>query len=131
MRLRQLRKLEEMELNKERAALAKEREQLDRLLKSTKKQWERLTKDLSALKDKFGDPRRTEVRPVAGSVRAEIDWTQMIEREPITVILSERGWIRGMKGHGRPAHRGHIGRENGNSGGSANDPLQCVAMARR
>jgi topoisomerase-4 subunit A len=51
------------------------------------------------MKDKFGDERRTLLKPVAGSVRAEIDWTQMIEKEPITVILSERGWIRAMKGH--------------------------------
>ncbi|HEU0309648.1 MAG TPA: DNA topoisomerase IV subunit A [Sphingomicrobium sp.] len=102
MRLRQLRKLEEMELNKERGALAKEREQLDRLLKSPRKQWERLTKDLAAMKDKFGDPRRTQLKPEAGAVRAEIDWTQMIEKEPITVILSQRGWIRAMKGHVAP-----------------------------
>ena len=99
MRLRQLRRLEEMELNKERAALAKEREGLDRLLKSPKKQWERLTKDLGALKEKFGDPRKTHIAPQAAAARTEIDWTQMIEKEPITVILSQRGWIRAMKGH--------------------------------
>ena len=99
MRLRQLRKLEEMELNKERDALAREREELDKLVKDPVRQKKRLKKDLAAMKDKFGDERRTLLKPVAGSVRAEIDWTQMIEREPITVILSERGWIRAMKGH--------------------------------
>jgi topoisomerase-4 subunit A len=52
---------------------------------------------------KFGDARRTEVRPEAGAARAEIDWSQMIEKEPITVILSQRGWIRAMRGHLAPA----------------------------
>jgi topoisomerase-4 subunit A len=88
-----------MELTKERAALAKEREELDLLVKEPGRQKRRLKKDLAAMKDKFGDARRTELKPAAGSARAEIDWTQMIEKEPITVILSERGWIRAMKGH--------------------------------
>ncbi|HXG80234.1 MAG TPA: DNA topoisomerase IV subunit A, partial [Sphingomicrobium sp.] len=99
MRLRQLRKLEEMELNAERAALVKEREELDKLVNSRDRQKTRLKKDLAALKDKFGDPRRTDIRPQAAAARTEIDWTQMIEKEPITVILSQRGWIRAMKGH--------------------------------
>src|SRR4030095_15674817 len=59
MRLRQLRKLEEMELAKERAALAKEREELDKLVSTQERQKTRLKKDLAAMKDKFGDPRRT------------------------------------------------------------------------
>ncbi|MFL6751261.1 MAG: DNA topoisomerase IV subunit A [Sphingomicrobium sp.] len=99
MRLRQLRRLEEMELTKERSALTKEREELDKLVNEPGRQKRRLLKDLGAMKEKFGDARRTEVKPEAGSVRAEIDWTQMIEKEPITVILSQRGWIRAMKGH--------------------------------
>ncbi|MEA3079947.1 MAG: topoisomerase subunit, partial [Sphingomonadales bacterium] len=97
MRLRSLRKLEEMEIGRERAALAKEREQLERLLASPKKQWERLKKNLGQLKDKFGDERRTRIEEVAPT--REIDWSAMIEKEPITVILSQRGWIRAMKGH--------------------------------
>ena len=48
---------------------------------------------------KFGDDRRTLIRPEAAAARAEIDWSQMIEKEPITVILSKRGWIRAMRGH--------------------------------
>jgi topoisomerase-4 subunit A len=97
MRLRSLRKLEEMEIGRERAALAKEREQLERLLASPKKQWDRLKKDLGQLKEKFGDERRTRIEEVAPA--REIDWSAMIEKEPITVILSQRGWIRAMKGH--------------------------------
>jgi topoisomerase-4 subunit A len=99
MRLRSLRKLEEMELNKERAALAKEREELDKLVNEPGRQKRRLLKDLTAMKAKFGDERRTDVRPEAAVARAEIDWSAMIEKEPITVILSQRGWIRAMKGH--------------------------------
>ncbi len=97
MRLRSLRKLEEMEIGKERAALAREREELIRLVESPARQRTRLKRDLAALKDKFGDDRRTRIEAVAPA--REIDWTAMIEREPITVILSRRGWIRAMKGH--------------------------------
>src|SRR4051794_15763034 len=97
MRLRSLRKLEEMEIGRERSALAKEKEQLERLVGSPRKQWQRLQKDLEQLKGKFGDERRTRIEE-AGLAR-DIDWSAMIEKEPITVILSRRGWIRAMKGH--------------------------------
>src|SRR4051812_24508650 len=97
MRLRSLRKLEEMEIGRERAALAKEKEQLERLVASPRKQWQRLQKDLEQLKAKFGDERRTRIEEA--STAREIDWSAMIEREPITVILSQRGWVRAMKGH--------------------------------
>jgi len=97
MRLRSLRKLEEIEIAREREALAKEREELSRLVESPARQRTRLKKDLAAVKDRFGDPRRTRIeeRPAP----KEIDWSAMIEKEPITVILSQRGWIRAMKGH--------------------------------
>ena len=97
MRLRQLRRLEETEIGRERAALVKEKEQLERLLANPKKQWQRLQKDLEQVKEKFGDKRRTEFAQAAPA--REIDWSAMIEKEPITVILSQRGWIRAMKGH--------------------------------
>ncbi len=97
MRLRSLRKLEEMEIGRERAALAKEKEQLERLVGSTKKQWQRLQKELEQLKVKFGDERRTRIEEVAPA--REIDWSAMIEKEPVTVMLSQRAWIRAMKGH--------------------------------
>ena len=97
MRLRSLRKLEEMEIGREREALAKEREDLVRLIESPQRQRTRLKKDLAGVKDKFGDDRRTRIEEVAPA--REIDWSAMIEKEPITVILSQRGWIRAMKGH--------------------------------
>ena len=98
MRLRSLRRLEEMEIAKEREALAKERDDLIKLVESPARQRTRLKRDLAAMKEKFADPRRTRIEEVATGTR-EIDWSAMIEREPLTVILSQRGWIRAMKGH--------------------------------
>src|SRR5947209_10743455 len=97
MRLSSFRKLEEMEIGKERAALAKEREELEKLVAEPGRQRRRLKRDLQTVKDKFGDDRRTRIEEVAHA--REIDWSAMIEKEPITVILSQRGWIRAMKGH--------------------------------
>jgi topoisomerase IV subunit A len=97
MRLRSLRKLEELEIGSERQALAKERADLVMLVAEEGLQWRRLKADLKRVKDKFGDERRTRLEE-AGATR-EIDWSAMIEKEPITVILSQRGWIRAMKGH--------------------------------
>ena len=98
LRLRSLRRLEEMEIAKEREKLAKERAELAALVESPVKQRNRLKRDLGAMREKFGDERRTRIGEVAAANR-EIDWSQMIEKEPITVILSQRGWIRAMKGH--------------------------------
>src|SRR3954451_16691809 len=100
MRLRSLRKLEEMEIGRERAALSKEREDLVKLVESPARQRTRLKRDLQALREKFADDRRTRIEEVAPA--REIDWSAMIEKEPITVILSQRGWIRAMKGHLAP-----------------------------
>jgi topoisomerase IV subunit A len=97
MRLRSLRRLEEMEIGRERQALQKERDELAALIESPRKQKNRLKKELAAISQKFGDDRRTRIEE-SPAVR-EIDWSAMIEKEPITVILSQRGWIRSMKSH--------------------------------
>ena len=102
MRLRSLRKLEEMELRKEHEALEKEKAELQSLLESPTKQKNRLKKDLGKIRDRYGaetllGKRRTTIEE-AGPAR-EIPLEAMIEREPITVILSQRSWIRAMKGH--------------------------------
>jgi topoisomerase-4 subunit A len=97
MRLRSLRKLEEMEIGREREALRNERDDLAKLIESPARQRTRLKRDLAAIRQKFGDERRTRVEESAPP--REIDWSAMIEKEPITVILSQRGWIRSMKGH--------------------------------
>jgi topoisomerase-4 subunit A len=106
MRLRSLRKLEEMQLRGERETLGREREELLKLVESTARQRTRLKKDLAALRDRYGPDtelgrRRTLIEEAAPP--REIPLEAMIEREPITVIMSQRGWIRAMKGHVDPA----------------------------
>lgn len=103
MRLRSLRKLEEFELRKERDALDKERADLTALLESPRKQRTRMKRDLTRIRDRYGADtvlgrRRTTIEEAAPT--RDIPLEAMIEREPITVILSQRGWIRAMKGHG-------------------------------
>jgi topoisomerase-4 subunit A len=102
MRLRSLRKLEEMQLRNERDGLIAEREDLQKLIDSPARQRTRLKKDLTALRDRYGPQtdlgRRRTLIEEAGPAR-EIPLEAMIEREPITVIMSRRGWIRAMKGH--------------------------------
>src|SRR3712207_1715569 len=102
MRLRSLRRLEEMELRRERDALIAEREELQKLIESPARQRTRLKKDLAALRDRYGPDteigRRRTLIEEAGPAR-EIPLEAMIEREPITVIMSKRGWIRAMRGH--------------------------------
>ena len=102
MRLRSLRKLEEMELRREHTELLKEREELQKLVESPARQRTRLKRDLAELRKRYGPDtplgrRRTAVEEAA--LAREIPLEAMIEREPITVILSQRGWIRAMKGH--------------------------------
>ena len=102
MRLRSLRKLEEMEIRKERDTLEEERKGLAALIESPARQRTRLKKDLAVLRDRYGPEtalgRRRTLIEEAGPAR-EIPLEAMIEREPITVIMSQRGWIRAMKGH--------------------------------
>jgi topoisomerase-4 subunit A len=102
MRLRSLRKLEEMELRREHADLLKEKDELEKLVESPARQRTRLKKDLAALRKRYGPEtdlgRRRSLVEEAAPAR-EIPLEAMIEREPITVILSERGWIRAMSGH--------------------------------
>ena len=102
MRLRSLRRLEEMEIRTEHDKLAKEREELVQLLDSPARQKTRLKKDLAALKARYGietihGKRRTLVLEAAPA--RDIPLEAMIDKEPITVIMSQRGWVRAMKGH--------------------------------
>ena len=102
MRLRSLRKLEEMQIRKERDSLEKEKDELVKLVESPARQRTRLKKDLAGLRERYGPEtalgRRRTLIEEAGPAR-EIPLEAMIEREPITVILSKRGWIRAMRGH--------------------------------
>jgi len=102
MRLRSLRRLEEIELLKEQDALMLERAELDDLLGSQTLQWTKIADQLRETRKVFGrdapgGARRTQFAE-AGEVE-EVPLEAMIEREPITVICSKMGWIRAMKGH--------------------------------
>jgi len=102
MRLRSLRRLEEMELRRERDELLKERAALEDLLASDRLQWKRISTELREVQAKFGKAtdlgrRRTDFAE-AGEVE-DVPLEAMIEREPITVVCSKMGWIRAMKGY--------------------------------
>ncbi len=102
MRLRSLRKLEEMEIRTEDGTLAKEEAGLKKLVKSEDEQWDRVSEEIREVKEKYGKKtplgrRRTDFAE-APEVGAELDEV-MVEKEPITVVCSEKGWIRSMKGH--------------------------------
>ena len=102
MRLRSLRRLEEIELRAERDALMKERAGLADLLDSDRLQWQQIGLELEVIRKAFGKAtelgRRRTSFAEAGEVE-EVSAEAMIEREPITVICSQMGWIRGLKGH--------------------------------
>ncbi|MDZ4139316.1 MAG: DNA topoisomerase IV subunit A [Erythrobacter sp.] len=102
MRLRSLRKLEEMELRKEQDALLAEEAELKALLESPAKQRTRLKRDLKALRKEYAEDtalgaRRTLIAEAAPAVEFSMD--AMIEKAPVTVILSQKGWIRAASGH--------------------------------
>ena len=100
MRLRSLRRLEEMEIRKEHASLTKELKGLQALLGSDKLRWKKIGDEIEATRKKFGTgplgDRRTEIGTLPTVVDVAPD--AFIEREAITVILSEKGWIRAVKG---------------------------------
>ncbi|MDQ1847161.1 DNA topoisomerase IV subunit A [Gemmobacter fulvus] len=102
MRLRSLRKLEEMELVAERDALLAERADLSELMASDILQWKRIGKDLADIQKQFGKGAAGGARRSTFADMADVEdvpYEAMIEREPITVICSKMGWIRAMKGH--------------------------------
>ena len=102
MRLRSLRKLEEMELRREHDELLAEQEELQKLLDSPARQRTRLKRDLANLRKDYAEDtalgrRRTTIAEAAPTVEFSMD--AMIEKAPVTVILSAKGWIRGASGH--------------------------------
>jgi topoisomerase-4 subunit A len=103
MRLRSLRKLEEIEISREHDNLTKELKGLKGLLRSEDKQWDVIRWQLGELAKQYGKDnplgkRRTTFEEM--TEQPEIDMREaMVEREPITVIMSQKGWVRAMKGH--------------------------------
>ena len=102
MRLRSLRRLEELELRAERDALMKERAGLADLLESDRLQWKQIGVELEAIRKVFGKDSVIGARRTAfadATETPEVPYEAMIERESITVICSKMGWIRALKGH--------------------------------
>jgi topoisomerase-4 subunit A len=101
MRLRSLRRLEEMEIRKEHKSLTKELKDINALLKSDDLRWTRIGEEIQEIQKKFGSgplgKRRTEI--AAAPAPMDVSAIIAVEREPITVILSEKGWIRALRGH--------------------------------
>ncbi len=104
MRLRSLRRLEEIELRSEHKALTEEQTHLNALLGSDKKQWGEITRQIGDLKKAYGKDtvlgrRKTSFADAPHADLADEAASAFIEREPITVVLSEKGWIRTLRGH--------------------------------
>ncbi|HUG60491.1 MAG TPA: DNA gyrase subunit A, partial [Methylomirabilota bacterium] len=103
MRLRNLRKLEEMEIRKEHAELTTEKGEIEALLASERKQWKTVRWQIGEVRKTFGPEtplgrRRTHFTEAPAHGAAEVSQA-LIEREPITVVISDKGWIRALKGH--------------------------------
>ncbi|MBB4400050.1 MULTISPECIES: DNA topoisomerase IV subunit A [Rhizobium/Agrobacterium group] len=103
MRLRNLRKLEEFEIRKEFDDLSNEKAEIEALLASDEKQWQTVAWEIGEVKKKYAKAteigrRRTQF---ADAPDADIEAIQqaMIEKEPVTIVISQKGWIRALKGH--------------------------------
>jgi topoisomerase-4 subunit A len=102
-RLRSLRKLEEMELKTELEKLTGEKDEIERLLGSTEIQWKVVGAQIKQVRKTFGPETKLGKRRTTfaqAPVTADIDLTEaMVEREPITVVLTRKNWVRALKGH--------------------------------
>jgi topoisomerase-4 subunit A len=103
MRLRNLRKLEEMEIKRENKELREEKENLEKLVRSEKEQWKTIAGEIKKVRETFGPKTRLGKRRTGFAEAPEHDEAAieeaMVVREPITVVVSEKGWIRALRGH--------------------------------
>ena len=102
LRLRSLSRLEEVEIKGEHDKLSKERREIKALLKSDEMQWDRITEEVKKTRETYSKKtalgRRRTTFADAPDIEVDLD-AALIEKEPITVLLSEKGWIRALKGH--------------------------------
>ncbi len=101
-RLRALRRLEEMALRKEQKALTEEKGAIEALIASDKKQWQAIAYEIRDVKKKYGPETKLGKRRTTFEAPPEVvvDLAEaMIEREPVTILVSQKGWIRALKGH--------------------------------
>src|ERR1043166_5955745 len=102
MRLRNLRRLEEMEIRSEDRALRAEKKSIEDLLRSEKEQWKTIAGQICEVRKKFGPKtplgkRRTGFAQAPAHDEAAIE-EALVEREPVTIVVSEKGWIRALRG---------------------------------
>jgi topoisomerase IV subunit A len=97
LRLRQIAKLEEIKIRGEQAELRKERDELEKTLSSETRLRRRVRDELAADAREYGDARRSPI--VERGAAKALDETALTPAEPVTVVLSERGWVRAAKGH--------------------------------
>ncbi|HEY4367259.1 MAG TPA: DNA topoisomerase IV subunit A [Steroidobacteraceae bacterium] len=96
-KLRHLARLEEMKIRGEQTELAQERDELEKILKSKARMQKLIREELLADSAAFGDDRRSRI--VERAAAQAIDLTELVVSEPMTVVLSQRGWVRSAKGH--------------------------------
>lgn len=102
MRLRALNKLQEIEIKTEFDTLALEKAEIEALLGSEKKQWDTIAEQVKAVRETYGPKTKIGARRTTFAEAPEIDIdfaTAFIQKEPVTVVLSDKGWIRALKGH--------------------------------
>ena len=102
MRLRNLRRLEEMEIRQEDKSLRAEKKSIEDLLRSEKQQWKKIGDEVRAVRDRFGPKtpigkRRTGFAKAPAHDEAAIEQA-LVEREPVTIVVSDKGWIRALRG---------------------------------
>ena len=97
LKLRHLAKLEEMKIRGEQQELEEERQSLEKTLGSTRRLRTLIRKEIAADAEKYGDDRRSPI--VTRSAAQAIDPTSLVPSEPVTIVLSEKGWVRAAKGH--------------------------------
>jgi topoisomerase-4 subunit A len=102
MRLRNLRRLEEIEIRQEDKTLRAEKKSIEDLLRSEKQQWKKISDEVRAVREKFGPKtplgkRRTSFAEAPAHDEAAIEQA-LVEREPVTIVVSEKGWIRALRG---------------------------------
>ena len=145
MRLRALRKLEEFEIRKEFDGLSTEKKQIEALLASDAKQWKTIKWQVEDVRKKFGPDTRLGKRRTSFADAPEHDDADihhaMVEKEPVTVIVSEKGWLRAMKGHltdlfgadlqGRRQPEARLPRPDHRQGAGVHDRRQVLHDRRR
>ena len=102
MRLRNLRRLEEMQIRQEEKDLRTEKKSLEELIRSEKQQWKKIAEEIRRMRDTFGPKtllgkRRTGFAEAPEHDEAAIE-EALVEREPVTIVVSEKGWIRALRG---------------------------------